>query len=136
MTRKNQRLWFLGCLLTFATGLVVFLLTTINDHLLFFVTPSELKPGIPVRLGGLVVQGSIQRTESVTEFVVSDGESQVRVRHEGIVPDLFREGQGVIAEGQLTDGLFQSTTLLAKHDENYMPREVADALKEKGVWKP
>ncbi len=141
MTRKQQRgaliLAGLGAL-GLAAGLILYVL---SDTITFFYTPSDVvekgvKPGTRFRLGGLVEDGSIVRGQGKTvSFKVTDTAGTLPVTYVGILPDLFREGQGVIAEGVLdASGNFKADTVLAKHDENYMPREVADALKEKGVW--
>ena len=122
-----------------AAGLV---LHALSDAITFFYTPSDVvaknvEPGTRVRLGGLVADGSVVRGQGKeVGFSVTDTDKTIPVTYIGILPDLFREGQGVIAEGVLqVDGRFKADTVLAKHDENYMPREVADALKAKGVWK-
>ena len=143
MTRKQTRLTIilgslavLGC----AAGLVLY---AIRDTIVFFYTPSEIAekhvgPGTRLRLGGLVEQGSLTKVDNTAIFVVTDKISTIKVRYTGILPDLFREGQGVVAEGVLgADGVFvaDNNGVLAKHDENYMPKDVADKLKEKGVWK-
>ena len=121
-----------------ALGLV---LVAMRDNIVFFYSPAELvakdvKPGTRLRLGGLVKEGSIEKgADRFVSFVVSDGTSEVRVRYTGILPDLFREGQGVVTEGVLEDmKSFRADVVLAKHDETYMPREVADALKKQGHW--
>ncbi len=141
MTRKQKRLTligFAGLVLVAAVGLVLFAL---NDRITFFTSPSDLvagkvKPGTRLRLGGLVEEGSIQRGGGTSvSFRVTDGAATVPVTYQGILPDLFREGQGTVAEGSLApDGSFKADTVLAKHDENYMPKEVADALKQSGHW--
>jgi cytochrome c-type biogenesis protein CcmE len=94
-------------------------------------------PGTRFRLGGLVEKGSLVRGQGTRiTFTITDTDKKMPVTYEGVLPDLFREGQGVVAEGKLTaGGIFEADTVLAKHDENYMPKEVADALKKKGVWK-
>ena len=140
MTRKQKRLtMILGglAILGVALGLVGYAL---QNTISFFVTPSEIAekgivPGQQVRLGGMVEVGSIQKGPGVlTTFVVTDTIKRIDVRTEEMLPDLFREGQGVVAEGKLqTDGTFVATEVLAKHDENYMPKELADSLKAKGV---
>ena len=142
MTRKQRRAVLIGtCLavLGVAVGLVLFAL---RDSIVFFYTPSEvaekqLAPGQRFRLGGLVEDGSVKRGEGTTvSFVITDKRSTLPVTFTGMLPDLFREGQGVVAEGMLTsDGLFHADSVLAKHDENYMPPEVAKKLKEQGVWR-
>lgn len=141
MTRKQRRavliLVSVG-LLSLASLLVLFAL---RDSIVFFHTPSDVaEKGIEVgqrfRLGGLVAEGSVRRGEgSAVEFGVTDTVKTINVVYEGVLPDLFREGQGVVTEGRLdARGKFLADTVLAKHDENYMPPEVADALKDKGVW--
>jgi cytochrome c-type biogenesis protein CcmE len=142
MTRKQRRFALIAMLLGglgLATGLVLFAL---SDTIVFFYTPSDLAtkaigPGQRMRLGGLVEKGSIKRGDgSVISFGVTDKIKTINVSYKGILPDLFREEQGVVTEGALgADGVFVADTVLAKHDENYMPPEVAKALKEKGVWK-
>lgn len=141
MTPKRRRLWLLlGSLATlgFAATLV---LTALNDNLVFFYSPTQvaeknLGPDRRFRLGGLVEQGSVEKDGQVVRFTVTDTNKTVKVSYRGILPDLFREGQGVIAEGSLgPDGVFTAREILAKHDENYMPPEVAKALKESGQWK-
>jgi len=141
LTRKQHRsvLIVTGLsLLAVTAGLVLWAL---EDTLLFFYTPAQaierqVGAGERFRLGGLVMEGSVDRTQGTeVSFTVTDGQSEMAVVFSGILPDLFREGQGVVAEGALTDdGIFAADTVLAKHDENYMPREVADALKEQGLW--
>jgi cytochrome c-type biogenesis protein CcmE len=141
MTRKQRRSLLIGaCLgvLALAVGLVLFAL---EDSIVFFYTPSDVAekqigPGQRFRLGGLVEEGSVKRGEDTSvRFAITDTDRSIRVTYTGILPDLFREGQGVIAEGKLAgDGIFNADSVLAKHDENYMPPEVAEALKKKGVW--
>ena len=140
MTRKQKRLsMILGGLavLGLAAGLVLYAL---SDTITFFHTPSDLtetgvKPGQRIRLGGMVEDGSLKKGPgTLTTFSVTDQIKAVTVTYEGILPDLFREGQGVVTEGKLQDdGTFIADTVLAKHDENYMPRELAESLKAKGV---
>ncbi|MCO5071798.1 MAG: cytochrome c maturation protein CcmE [Rhizobiaceae bacterium] len=141
MTRKQRRLTIIGAagvVLAIAAGLVLY---AFNDTIVFFKTPTDLAeqpvaPGTRLRLGGLVKEGSVARDGGThVAFVITDTEHDTPVTYDGILPDLFREGQGVVAEGAVgADGVFTADTVLAKHDETYMPREVADALKEKGVW--
>lgn len=141
MTRKQQRLsLILGglAILGVAAGLVLYAL---SGTITFFLTPSEIAdkgivPGQRFRLGGLVEKGTIERGQGTSVgFTVTDTIKATKVRYEGQLPDLFREGQGVVAEGMLdAAGLFIADTVLAKHDETYMPKDVADRLKEKGVW--
>ena len=140
MTRKQKRLSIiLGGLavLGIAAGLVLYAL---RDTIVFFYTPSEIgekdvQPGQRIRLGGLVENNSVRKGEgTITTFVVTDTIKAMAVTYDGQLPDLFREGQGVVAEGVLDpSGNFIADTVLAKHDENYMPKEVMDSLKEKGV---
>jgi cytochrome c-type biogenesis protein CcmE len=140
--RKQQRAAFIVCgvaILGLAAALVLY---GLRDAIVFFYTPSELTakaiaPGERVRVGGLVAVGSVKRaTGSTVTFSITDLEKTTSVSYSGQLPDLFREGQGVVAEGVLKPtGEFIADTVLAKHDENYMPKEVADALKEKGVWR-
>lgn len=146
MTRKRRRLWILvacGLGLGSATALA---LAAFRDNLVFFLAPSDLAAKAPpagrtFRLGGLVEQGSVQRSTDAgrpaAKFRVTDGGASVDVTYVGILPDLFREGQGVVALGVLqADGSFRAAEVLAKHDETYMPRDVADALKKAGYWNP
>jgi cytochrome c-type biogenesis protein CcmE len=146
MTRKRRRLWIV---LTCALGLgsaTALMLVAFNDNLVFFVAPSELAAKAPpagraFRLGGLVEQGSVAKStvvgQPVARFRVTDGAAAVDVEYSGILPDLFREGQGVVALGTLQpDGHFRASEVLAKHDEAYMPKDVADALKRSGHWNP
>ena len=140
MTRKQRRGVLIGvgvAVLTVAVGLVLFAL---RDSIVFFHTPSDvveknIAPGQRFRLGGLVAEGSVKRGEGAkVAFVVTDTLKTLQVTYEGVLPDLFGEGQGVVAEGTLTpSGVFVADTVLAKHDETYMPPEVAKALKERGV---
>jgi cytochrome c-type biogenesis protein CcmE len=119
-------------------------LMAFSDNLVFFVTPSDLAKANPnsrsVRLGGLVEQGTLQRStggQPTAQFRVTDGAASVPVTYRGLLPDLFREGQGVVALGAMQpDGTFKASEVLAKHDENYMPKEVAEALKKSGRWNP
>ena len=140
MTRKQKRLtMILGglAILGVAAGLVLYAL---SDTIVFFYTPSEMAekgvaPGQRIRLGGMVETGSWTKGEgTVNSFVVTDTIKTIAVTYNGQLPDLFREGQGVVAEGTISsDGSFAADTVLAKHDENYMPRELTDSLKAKGV---
>ena len=142
MTRKQRRAVLIGtCLavLGLAIGLVLF---AMRDSIVFFYSPSEvaemrIDPVQRFRLGGLVETGSVVRGEGTTvRFAVTDTARTLPVTYTGVLPDLFREGQGVVAEGRLDhDGVFHADTVLAKHDENYMPPEVAKKLKEQGVWR-
>lgn len=140
MTRKQRRLTLIavaGIVLALATALT---LSALRESIVFFASPSELAlnpppPGKRLRIGGLVKEGSIVKDGLLVRFDVTDGAQSIPVRYSGMLPDLFREKQGVVAEGSLEDGVFIARTILARHDEYYMPREVVDALKDKGVWK-
>ena len=142
MTRKQTRLSLILAglaLLGLAVGLVLFAL---RDSIVFFYTPSEMAskqiaPGTRVRLGGLVEQGSLVKgTDGAVTFKVTDMTKTMQVNFRGLLPDLFREGQGVVAEGSANaDGTFKADSVLAKHDEKYMPKEIVDKLKAQGVWR-
>jgi cytochrome c-type biogenesis protein CcmE len=142
--RKTKRLLVLlacGAGLASAAGLT---LSAFSDNLVFFVSPSDLGKTTPtgrqMRLGGMVEAGTVQRTSgghAGAQFKVTDGKADVLVTYSGILPDLFREGQGVVVLGvEQSDGVFKASEVLAKHDENYMPKEVVDALKKSGQWNP
>jgi cytochrome c-type biogenesis protein CcmE len=141
MTRKQRRLAIIGGALGVLGIAAALVLNALNDTIVFFNSPTDvvtkgIKPGERIRLGGLVEPGSIVRGEKLqVTFVVTDGNKTLPVAYTGILPDLFREGQGVVTEGILDpSGKLRADTVLAKHDENYMPREVADALKKQGHW--
>ena len=141
MTRKQRRLTLIGtagAVLAVALALVLY---AMNDSIVFFHAPSDVQakgvqPGTRFRLGGLVKEGSVKRgDDQVVAFEVADATGSIPVRYQGLLPDLFREGQGVVTEGVLEpSGTFRADTVLAKHDETYMPREVADALRRQGHW--
>jgi cytochrome c-type biogenesis protein CcmE len=141
MTRKQRRLILIGssfAVLAVAVGLV---LSAMSSSIVFFQSPSDvverhLAAGTRIRVGGLVKPGSVERGDNLRiRFEVTDGKHDIPVRYQGIVPDLFREGQGVVAEGKLdAGGTFDADTVLAKHDERYMPKEVVEALKKSGRW--
>jgi cytochrome c-type biogenesis protein CcmE len=142
MTRKQRRLTMIGGALAVLAIAVALVLNALRDSIVFFSTPVMVaEQHIPVgkrfRLGGMVLRGSVVRGGNLTiKFEVSDGSAALPVAYQGILPDLFREGQGVVAEGALDGtGVFKADTVLAKHDETYMPKEVADALKKQGHWK-
>lgn len=142
MTRKGRRLAIIGAAgvtLAMAIGLILFAL---RDSIVFFYGPSELAanappPGTRLRIGGLVKRGSLTHEGSSTViFAVTDLKHDVKVSYTGLLPDLFREGQGIVAEGTVEGpSLFHADTVLAKHDERYMPKEVADKLKQEGTWR-
>jgi cytochrome c-type biogenesis protein CcmE len=140
MTRKQRRLGLIATavgVLGIAAGLVLY---AMRDAIVFFHAPGDVaakgvQPGTRFRLGGLVKEGSVKRDGERITFEVADAQAAVPVQYRGILPDLFREGQGVVTEGVLdTGGVFRADTVLARHDETYMPREVADALKQQGHW--
>jgi cytochrome c-type biogenesis protein CcmE len=141
MTRKQRRLVLIGTGFGVLALAAVLVLTALNDSIVFFNSPTDvvekhIQPGTRIRLGGLVQPGTLDRADLKAQFDVTDGTTAIRVSYTGILPDLFREGQGVIAEGALVGpGQFRADTVLAKHDETYMPKEVADALKKQGHWK-
>ncbi len=139
-TRQNRRLTLIG-LIGAALALTVFLVTlALKEQIVFFKTPTDivtegLAPNERVRIGGLVKDGSVIRNGQTINFIVTDTSHDLSVTFTGIVPDLFREGQGVVAEGTVNAaGLFKADTVLAKHDENYIPKEVSESLKRQGVW--
>jgi len=141
MTRKQRRLILIGSSLGVLATAVALVLSAMRQSIVFFNSPTDIveqhvSPGARVRVGGLVKDGSIKRGADLRiNFAVTDGKSDIPVAYQGIVPDLFREGQGVVVEGKMSgDGVFQADTVLAKHDERYMPREVVDALKKSGRW--
>ena len=142
MTRKQRRLVLIGTALSVLGVAAALVLVALKDSIVFFNSPTDIvekgvQAGTRIRLGGLVQPGSLLRGDNVSvRFDVTDGNKAITVNYQGALPDLFREGQGVIAEGALqTDGVFRADTVLAKHDETYMPKEVADALKKQGHWK-
>lgn len=142
MTRKQRRLTMIGGSLAVLAIAAALVLNALRNSIVFFTTPGgiaekHIAPGQRFRLGGLVQSGSLVRGEHLNvKFEVTDGKETVPVTFKGILPDLFREGQGVISEGALdASGVFRADTVLAKHDETYMPKAVADELKKEGHWK-
>lgn len=142
MTRKQRRLTMIGGSLAVLAVAAALVLNAMRDSIVFFSTPTmaaekHIPPGKRFRLGGLVQPGSLVRGDNLAiSFAVGDGGATLPVSYKGILPDLFREGQGVVAEGALDgSGVFKADTVLAKHDETYMPKDVADALKKQGHWK-
>ncbi|MCS6779639.1 MAG: cytochrome c maturation protein CcmE [Geminicoccaceae bacterium] len=140
--RKRQRLVLVALVLLLGAGSAALVLAALGEKVSLFVAPSDLaeKPleaGKRFRLGGLVAEGSVERrADGEVRFAVTDGAATVTVAYRGILPDLFREGQGIVAQGTLeAGGLFRASEVLAKHDESYMPKEVAEALKRGGHWK-
>jgi len=141
MTRKQRRLALIGSALSVLAVAVALVLGALKDSIVFFNSPTDvaekhIAAGTRIRLGGLVKEGSVERGDNLrVRFEVTDGKNSIRVAYQGLLPDLFREGQGVVTEGTLDGGLFKADSVLAKHDEKYMPKEVADALKKQGHWK-
>ena len=141
MKRKTQRMYFLmlgGLALAAGTALM---LTAFEDSIVFFYSPTEIQqqsiePGQRIRIGGLVAEGSVNADGERVSFTVTDTVESLDITYQGILPDLFREGHGIVAEGYLlASGVFQASDVLAKHDENYMPPEVAEAIKAAGEWR-
>ncbi|MGJ3259643.1 MAG: cytochrome c maturation protein CcmE [Rhodospirillales bacterium] len=140
MKRKHKRLTFVLVALALLGAAAALVLNAFEENIVFFMSPSDIAAGKVsddrrFRLGGLVEDGSVDRSGGETVlFRVTDTANTVNVSYTGILPDLFREGQGVVAEGRIVDGAFVADEVLAKHDENYMPPEVADAIKKSGQW--
>ncbi len=133
MTKRQNRMTLVALLLLGVSLAGYFGIKAFNDNLLYFFTPTDIienkaPAGKSFRLGGLVVTGSVMREDMNVVFSLTDNNEIIKVSYKGILPDLFREGQGIVATGSLAQDLFVATTVLAKHDENYMPPEVADAL--------
>lgn len=142
MTPRQKRMTFVFVLIAGVGVAITLALQAFNENLLYFFSPSQVKSGEAprdhsFRIGGLVVDGSVARDSGSLKinFDLTDTAETVSVQYEGILPDLFREGQGIVATGKMQGNVFMADQVLAKHDENYMPPEVADSLKEAGVWK-
>ena len=142
MKRKNKRLSFVFLTLLALAAAAGLVLAAFEDNIVFFHSPTEIvkrniRPEQRLRVGGLVEEGTVKQTgqNAITSFRVTDLTTSLTVNFKGILPDLFREGQGVVAEGHYRNGVFEAKEVLAKHDETYMPKEVADALKKSGKWK-
>ncbi|WDR02771.1 cytochrome c maturation protein CcmE [Devosia algicola] len=141
-TRKQKRLAVIGGLAIVVGLATTLVLVALRDQIVFFYAPSDLRaqsvaPGQAIRLGGLVKDGSWVRDGETNTFVITDGGAEVTAKFVGILPDLFRNGQGVVAEGAMTpQGDFAATNVLAKHDENYIPKEVVESLRARGEWHP
>lgn len=140
--KKRRRLYFALSMLLAGAVAAVLVVFALQDNVLFFYSPSDIaarppQMGRTIRIGGLVQPGSVKRGAGLeVSFAVTDGKNSVPVRYSGVLPDLFREGQGVVALGSTAQGgVFMATEVLAKHDERYMPREVVDALKRAGRWR-
>jgi cytochrome c-type biogenesis protein CcmE len=140
MKRKHKRLTFVAIALLLLGAATALVLTAYEDSIVFFHSPTDIAEkqitgDRRIRLGGLVEEGSVKNAgNAITTFRVTDLSNTVTVSYKGLLPDLFREGQGVVAEGRMKAGVFYAEEVLAKHDENYMPPEVADALKKSGQW--
>ncbi len=140
--RKKRRLQVIAAAVTLLALATVLIGYAARDGIQFFRSPSQIvtdqdiRDGVPFRLGGLVEEGSLIVHDLGIRFQVTDGSHRIPVTFAGILPDLFREGQGVVALGTLDSGTFVATEILAKHDENYMPKEVIESLKEDGVYRP
>jgi cytochrome c-type biogenesis protein CcmE len=142
LTRRRRRMYLLIAAAVVLGLASVLILRAFQDSLVFFYSPTDLATRSDIardrviRIGGMVKKNSVQRRGTEVRFTVTDGPNKLTVTYNGVLPDLFREGQGIVAQGRVgTDGVFTARKVLAKHDENYMPREVADALKESGYWK-
>ena len=139
MTAKSKRLFVIVAIASLLGIAAMLVLGALRDNIVFFYTPSEIIQSDrsslqQLRLGGLVKDGTIKIEGMQSVFIVTDGNVDITVRYNNALPSLFREGQGVVAEGQIENGIFMAQNVLAKHDENYMPAEVADKLKQQGVW--
>ena len=134
MKPRHKRFAIIGGLLSAVGAVVALVLNAFQSNLVFFYSPSQIAAqeapaGRTLRVGGLVEAGSVKVEGAKVQFVITDTAKTVAVRYEGILPDLFKEGKGVVAQGQLQGGVFMAREVLAKHDENYMPPEAAEALK-------
>ena len=143
MNPRHRRL-FITVIIVLTLGLATkLILMALEDNIVYFYTPNDLLEKFgdtqniqnKIRIGGLVLESSIKKEGEKTIFMITDRKKEVKVLFEGPLPDLFREGQGIVAEGMFQDNNFIASEVLAKHDENYMPPEVADALKKNNVWK-
>lgn len=142
MTRKQKRLAIIGGLGAVLVVAATLIFVALRDQIVFFYSPSEIHEkaiaaGTAIRLGGLVKEGTWKRSGETSDFVVTDGQTEMATHYVGLLPDLFREGQGVVIEGSVTPtGTFAATNVLAKHDEKYMPKELVNELKKRGEWQP
>ena len=142
MTPKTQRSIALVSVLLILSTSTFLILKALKDNIVFFYSPTETiekfktkKNLEKIRIGGLVVKNSLKQNKSKVEFEITDKKTKIKIIYSGILPDLFREEQGVVVEGRIKENIFEATEVLAKHDENYMPKEVADTLKANGNWK-
>jgi cytochrome c-type biogenesis protein CcmE len=144
MRPKHRRLFFVTAGLALFGAALMLVLLALEDSVTFFYTPSQaeaknIAAGQRIRLGGLVEEKSVRRSAEGTtvEFAITDRARTIQVRYNGVLPDLFREGQGVVVQGAFGEGrMFTASTVLAKHDENYVPRELVEEMKKQGLWKP
>ena len=140
MKRKHKRLTFVVIAMALLGAAATLALIAFRDNIVFFYSPTEvaekkIADGRRIRIGGLVEEGSVQKQPgAIVVFRLTDLNTSIPVQYKGLLPDLFREGQGIVAEGRLENGEFRADEVLAKHDETYMPPEVADALKKSGNW--
>lgn len=140
MTRKQKRAAGLAGMVAVVAAAAGLVLTALSDSVAFFNSPTDIVARAPgdgqrIRLGGLVETGSVERDGNTVRFRVTDTVESVAVTYTGLLPDLFREGQGVVTEGVLgADSVFAADTVLAKHDETYMPKEIVDDMKARGIW--
>jgi len=140
MKLKHQRLVFVTVSIGFLCMATLLAMQAFRNNVIFFYSPSDLVerdivPGQLIRLGGLVETGSVVRNGTAIRFLVTDGNRHIAITYQGMLPGLFRERQGIVAEGHLVDGTFEANRILTKHDEYYMPKEVVDTLKKTGQWK-
>ena len=137
MTPKQKRGFSIVAIAGLLGIALMLVLGALRDNIVFFYSPSEIDSATPrkaIRLGGLVKEGSVTISGLDSVFTVTDGSAEIKIRYANALPSLFREGQGVVAEGRLVNGVLVASNVLAKHDETYMPKEVADSLKKQGVW--
>ena len=142
MNPKTQRSIAIISVLLILSASTFLILKALKDNIVFFYSPTEMiekfktkKNVEKIRIGGLVVKNSLKQNKSKVEFEITDNKTKIKINFSGILPDLFREEQGVVIEGYIKKNIFEATEVLAKHDENYMPKEVADTLKANGNWK-
>lgn len=138
MTPKAKRLLVILAAGVILAGAATLASVALRDNIVFFVTPSQMTEthnnAKRLRVGGLVAADSVIINGTITQFTITDQTADLRVSYDGALPDLFREGQGIVAEGAMVNNMLVADTVLAKHDENYMPREVKESLQEQGVW--
>ena len=139
MKPKYKRLRYFLISILFISLALWLILRNFNENIVFFFSPTDLSSkniqGQIIRVGGLVKEGSIKRNDQILEFIITDNNNDLSIKFEGVAPNLFREKQGIIAKGKIVNKIFIASELLAKHDENYMPKEVADSLKKSNLWR-